>query len=157
MLKDLWPLDRLYRFGLPENKNKVENTYFSIYIGLISCEQSFLIGLTFLKEGFSWHSACGRVIANNIPNINRTCIFYGWVPKRLTQFWNITQRIWYAEYYNFKYEIIKMCKLKLTWLMSCKYISPEIDQCWDNEWFKLNKHIYLRTPKTIFKILFTEV
>ena len=50
-----------------------------------------------------------------------------------------------------------MCKLKLTWLMSCKYISPEIDQCWDNEWFKLNKHIYLRTPKTIFKILFTEV
>ena len=30
-------------------------------------------------------------------------------------------------------EIIKMCILKLTWLMSYKYISSEIDQCWDNE------------------------
>ena len=50
-----------------------------------------------------------------------------------------------------------MSVLKLTCLMSYKYVNVEIDQCWDNECSKWNKDIYLRIRKTTFKTLFTEV
>ena len=61
---------------------------------VISYEQSFLIGPTFLKDGFSWHSACGSVIANKIPNINRICILYRWVAKSLQEItWQIILQI----------------------------------------------------------------